>query len=368
MKLRQLLFTASILVLPIADSRADLLINIFENVTDGSTIVELSGSLTTDTDEGNTDESASSYAQLGFDSFGGGNVINFAEYPDLPNPTPYSSLTLPQTSGDFGGFDVGDDSGFPYTEDPISISPTFSPGYNGVYLYIFAESGDPFTIFDFQLYGSNAPGTAFFNFERIYFGDLPWMDVRAGDTSEWGSYGGSPGDGVQINTLAAPPTYPVASGPPTLPDPVSQPDLRIGKSFKKIRGNNHYAPRKPSKRQTVNERGQIFVNNLSKACLDLQNDGNSTDKIDLRIRIAREGGTTAKVFETGGGGRKVVTAQALRGNYQATLAPQESQRLIFRLSTDRFFAGLFPGRDNAIEFRVSSGGNSDFGELNIRYR
>ncbi|MAS93919.1 MAG: hypothetical protein CMO55_12060 [Verrucomicrobiales bacterium] len=142
-------------------------------------------------------------------------------------------------------------------------------------------------------------------------------------------------------------------------------DLLIGKTASKLRGNNIYNRRRASNRQTIVNRNRIFKTNTSKAHLEMQNDGGAAGNFKLRSigdRLPR-----MKVIARSQG--RNVSGAIQRGRFKATMAPGESVRVVYRLRTNRYFAGVLRNgdRDDTIRFRLTGDGGRDNAEMINRY-
>lgn len=142
-------------------------------------------------------------------------------------------------------------------------------------------------------------------------------------------------------------------------------DLLIGKTASKLRGNNVYNRGRASNRQTIVNRNRIFKTNTSKAHLEMQNDGGAAGNFKLRSigdRLPR-----MKVIARSQG--RNVSGAIQRGRFKATMAPGESVRVVYRLRTNRYFAGVLRNgdRDDTIRFRLTGDGGRDNAEMINRY-
>lgn len=136
------------------------------------------------------------------------------------------------------------------------------------------------------------------------------------------------------------------------------PDLQIGKSFNRLRGNNVYDKRTASKKQTLVRRSAIFTPNTASASLLMENDGGKAATFKLRTWGDQHPGMTVFARVRGGGN---IAAALKRNGYRKRLGPGESVKINYRLQTDRFYAGVTRSgnREDAVAFRLMGGGRKD---------
>lgn len=152
---------------------------------------------------------------------------------------------------------------------------------------------------------------------------------------------------------------------------IRRPDLHIGTSWNRLKGDNRYDRRKASRQQTVNLPGRIFRNHTANVKLVLENDGNRRDSYRLSVKGTSNPGITVKAFASGKGGRRNVTGKTKRKGYTCTLAPGEAKRVMYQVKTGRYWAGAMNGggrRLNRFEFVLKGSGQSDVGEMVTRFR
>lgn len=153
---------------------------------------------------------------------------------------------------------------------------------------------------------------------------------------------------------------------PTLTTKAS-PDLLIGKTANSLRGDGLRNPRRPSAKQTITHSRPIFTTNTATAVLVMQNDGSTAASFRLRSSGDRFPRMTVSAKLVGGGN---VSAALRSGRFSRTLAGDGSVRVIYRLRTDQYYAGILRGgdRDDTVRFRLSGAGAADNAAMTIRYR
>lgn len=163
-----------------------------------------------------------------------------------------------------------------------------------------------------------------------------------------------------------------------LPDPpvilgggvgkTSLPDILIGRSFPRLRGDNIYNKKKASKKQTLKYTGVIARAHTAQVFLQLQNDGTQNDNIAFRAFVQRPQGTDSTVFSRVNGKKKNITAKVKTGKLRFSLAPGNRVRITYRLKTRPLWGGLYPGRDNEVRFLARSGKEKDNAAAYIQFR
>lgn len=157
---------------------------------------------------------------------------------------------------------------------------------------------------------------------------------------------------------------PTGSGPGTTRS-APKTDLLIGQNSGKMKGNNHYDKRNASRMQTLNFSASIFRQHNANLILQIENDSTSPSTSEFRLQARRTSnpGITSKVFaQKQGGGRRVITGAMKRRGYTFKLAGGESARVIYQMTTGRFWAGAQNRkgqRQNLIRFKANSRGTSD---------
>lgn len=148
----------------------------------------------------------------------------------------------------------------------------------------------------------------------------------------------------------------------------ARPDLLIGKSPRKLRGNNVYNARKASKKQTLKHRSRIFTTNKVKAHLLLQNDGGNAATMKLSSSGDRYPRMKVRAKVAGRFGN--VTGAVKTGRFERTIPGGGSIRVIYELKTNRFYAGALRGgnRDDTVRFRLKGAGNEDNAAMVNTYR
>lgn len=145
------------------------------------------------------------------------------------------------------------------------------------------------------------------------------------------------------------------------------PDLLIGKTAKALRGNGIRNPNRPSPRQTIEYVCGIFKTNTSTAILLLQNDGGKAAKFRLRSSGDRFPRMDVSARASVGGN---VAAAIRTGRFSPTIKGGASVRVVYRLRTDRYYAGVLRGGDrhDTVRFRLSGAGLKDTAAMTNRYR
>ena len=156
-------------------------------------------------------------------------------------------------------------------------------------------------------------------------------------------------------------------GPPGV-GKTSLPDILIGRSFPRLRGDNIYNKKKVSKKQTLKYAGVIARAHTAQVFLQLQNDGTQNDNIAFRAFVQRPQGTDSTVFSRINGKKKNVTAKVKTGKLRFSLAPGNRVRITYRLNTRPLWGGLYPGRDNEVRFLARSGKEKDNAAAYIQFR
>ena len=152
---------------------------------------------------------------------------------------------------------------------------------------------------------------------------------------------------------------------------IRRPDLHIGTSWNRLKGDNRYDRRKASRLQTVNLPGRIFRNHTANVKLVLENDGNRRDTYRLSVKGTSNPGIMVKAFASGKGGRRNVSGAMKRKGYACSLAPGESERVMYQVKTGRYWAGAMNGngrRLNRFAFSLKGSGKTDVGEMVTRFR
>ena len=168
------------------------------------------------------------------------------------------------------------------------------------------------------------------------------------------------GGGFLSYILEPTPDTPTTTGKPVL-------DLLIGKSSNSLKGDGVRNPRNPSSRQTIEHERAIFTTNTSTAILVLQNDGVVSGT--FRLRSSGDQFERMEVTaQTSKGGN--VGAAIQTGRFSPTIPAGGSMRVVYRLRTERFYAGILRGgdRDDTIRFRLSGVGSSDNAAMINRYK
>lgn len=147
----------------------------------------------------------------------------------------------------------------------------------------------------------------------------------------------------------------------------ARPDLLIGKSAGRLKGDGVRDPRQASVRQTIEYPRAFFKTNSSTAHLLLQNDGAAAG--NLRLRSTGDRFPRMKVtarLSTGGN----VAAAIQAGRFSTNVAAGGSVKVVYRLRTDRYYAGILRGgdRDDTVGFQLLGGGLTDHAAMTNRYR
>ena len=342
----------SVCFVPVA--KADLLISIFENTEDGSAILELDGSIVTNAVQGTVKRNEGRLADLS--SFGDNEIYIF-QYPDLVDAF-HSYRELSASSGDFSTFSLNND---------FDTVPDFNPALEFTGAEGFTLSIQDVGIARIDVYGQEALGPISFYRQRILFSDFNFSTAIPGKIAEWGAYGGEAGDGIRVEVLSGEPVYPVVMTEEDL-RPDSRPDLWIGASFRRQKGDDKYERKRASRRQTVRRYGEIGTEHTAAVHLTIENDGREQDEIAFRARVKKKRGVEVTVHAYNEAKRSNVTAKVRRGAFQANLNPGETQAIAYRMKTQRFFAGLHPDRGNEVEFTIRSKGGKDHGAMRIQFR
>lgn len=145
------------------------------------------------------------------------------------------------------------------------------------------------------------------------------------------------------------------------------PDLLIGKSAGALKGDGIRNPRKASAQQTIEYVRKVFKTNTSTAHLVIQNDGGTSGNLRLRSTGDRFPRMRVTARSSTGGN---VAAAIQAGTFAPNVAPGGSVRVVYRLRTDRYFAGVLRGgdRDDTVSFRLLGGGVADNAAMTNRYR
>lgn len=146
----------------------------------------------------------------------------------------------------------------------------------------------------------------------------------------------------------------------------AQLDLLIGKTGRGLRGKNVFERRKATSRQTITYARQIFQTNISTAHLLIRNDGGTA----ARFRLRSIGDQFPRMSVVARSGGRNVSAAVQRGRFSSLIAGGGSVRLVYRLRTDRYYAGVLRGGDrhDTIRFRLTGAGKSDNAAMVNRYR
>lgn len=351
-------------------AQADLLVTLSENPADGTTVIELDGSINTLPDirmdmiaektiVTKTDiPPFTTQWVLGEDEFS--NAFAVSQRPD-GGSSEYTVARLTSATDindlDFPAFDKA-------TFDPlleIMGGDGFILSVKGSQLYfeliqVLADDAAPpapqsISTRDFMF------STATFENQTVQT-TIPFSGFTSGQSIEFGDFGGEEGDGarIQIGVTAV------------LTGPSSRPDLLIGAKPQRLRGDNVYSKRKASRRQTVKKKGFIAQAHKAIVHLRIQNDGTTRDRIKFSAEVDLADGTNTSVFAYPGGRRKVITAQAKSGKYFTSLEPGESEKILYRISTSRLWAGARSDRKNDVDFTARSGPLRDKARLELIFR
>ncbi len=138
----------------------------------------------------------------------------------------------------------------------------------------------------------------------------------------------------------------------------ARPDLLIGKKPGALKGDGIRNTKKASAKQTIEYQRRAFQTNTSTAHLALQNDGGSAAPLRLRTSGDTQPRMTVKATAVGSGN---ITAALRSGRFAPVIPAGGNVRVTYRLSTERFFAGVKRGgdRDDTIRFRLTSGNQAD---------
>lgn len=149
---------------------------------------------------------------------------------------------------------------------------------------------------------------------------------------------------------------------------VSGIDLLIGKSSGRLIGDNIIDPRRAGSEQTIRYRRSIFRTNTSRAHLVMQND--TTRSARLTLRSSGDRLPRMRVSARVAGSKANIAAALQVGKFSRTLAAGNSLRVIYQVTTDRYFAGVFRGKDrhDHFRFRLTGGGAADHASMVNRYR
>jgi len=150
----------------------------------------------------------------------------------------------------------------------------------------------------------------------------------------------------------------------------ARPDLLIGKGFNRLKGDNIYNQKTPSKKQTLNHSGTIFIANTSKASLLITNDGGTRGDFKFKTSGDKFTGMKIQAFAHTNNGRNNISGDLKRSSYDTKVAPGGSERLSYQLKTNRFWAGALRNgeRENIVIFRLSGASNKDHASMVTRFR
>ncbi len=173
-----------------------------------------------------------------------------------------------------------------------------------------------------------------------------------------------PGGGFISYILEDLPAPPVPAAPITSK---AVPDLLIGKTASTLKGDNLRNARRPSDAQTIVHSRRVFTNAGAKAVLVMQNDGGTP--ASFRLRSSGDRYPRMKVSATVSGGGNVGAA-IQSGRFSRTIAGGASVRVVYRLKTDRFYAGVLRNNDrnDTVSFRLTGAGRSDNTAMTVEYR
>lgn len=149
----------------------------------------------------------------------------------------------------------------------------------------------------------------------------------------------------------------------------SRPDLWVGKSIRKMRGNDVYRKRSAGRKQSFTLRRRIFRRSVTKVHLRIENDGTKRDTVRVIVRGARLSGLKPRAVLVGQGKRRNVTGRLTRKKLKVSLDPGESVRVYLRVSTNRFWAGVQRNgkRENRLRISARSGAKADRGEVVTKF-
>lgn len=164
---------------------------------------------------------------------------------------------------------------------------------------------------------------------------------------------------------------PEQTGPdPRLSGPANQPDLWIGTSSRRLRGNNVYQRQSTGRRQSLSLPGRVFHKHNASFLLRIENDGSRHSRIRIGVSGLRDRGLTTKAFQRVGRKRSNVTGALVRGGLTAPLAPGAFRDVQVLVTTNRFWAGVLKGgqRRNIHRVTTSAVGRYDRGQVVTEFR
>ncbi len=178
-----------------------------------------------------------------------------------------------------------------------------------------------------------------------------------------------PGGGFISYILGEEPTTPPVPGEPIPAPPITRkavPDLLIGKTASTLKGDGLRNARRPSEEQTIVHSRRVFTNASAKAVLVMQNDGGAPASFRLRSSGDRYPRMEVTARASGGGS---VGAAIRTGRFSRTLPGDGSVRVVYRLRTDRFYAGVMrhSDRNDTVSFRLTGAGRSDNAAMTVEY-
>jgi hypothetical protein len=146
----------------------------------------------------------------------------------------------------------------------------------------------------------------------------------------------------------------------------ASPDLQIGKSFSQLKGDGINNRRKASRKQTLVRPARIFKTNTQRAALLMQNDGGAAANFSLKS----SGDRRPRMKVTARSGGRNVSAAVQSGRFSRNVEPGGSVRVLCRVQTNRFYAGVLRNgdRDDTISFRLTGGGGRDNAAMVLKYR
>lgn len=258
-----------------------------------------------------------------------------------------------------------------YQEDSRSTGVDSVPDDDGTAndsgaAYIFTRSGAKWSQRAY-LKASNTGADDQFGLSVAVSGDTVVVGSPQEDSKSTGVDSAPADDGSATNAGAA---YLFTFFDPAIPNPVpARPDLLIGSRHTPLKGDNLYNSLSASPQQTLTVPARIFTTTTTRVQLVLQNDGGAAATMLLRSSGDTFPRMTVFAQRQGSPSRNIASQMKLRG-YATPIDSGKEVRILYRLRTDRFFAGVLRrgDRDDTVLFRLTGEGRTDTAALVQKFR
>ena len=149
-----------------------------------------------------------------------------------------------------------------------------------------------------------------------------------------------------------------------------RPDLEIAEQGGGYRGNDIFDKQNASRSQTINLHRRVFKTNSAVARLKLTNDGYATERFRFTTAGDHHLGMSKAIYLTRGKNRKNITAAVTARRFRPRVSNARSASVVYRIRTNRFYAGILRGknRNEEVRFRLRKNNIADNAAMKIIYR